>query len=105
MAPNTSSTVDGYAALSAGATMRGELCTALCLAVGAALLIYQSKKTNKRPVQKDPSGKTLDDYQYRDLFHFFINPEFHSDKYNLAKGSFGRHFATHVVTSFSSRIQ
>lgn len=72
--------------------IRGDLFTALCLAAGAAILIYHNKKTKKCPVQKDPSGKTLDDYQYRDLFHFFINPEFYFDKYNLAKGSLSSRF-------------
>ena len=32
--------------------------------------------------------KGLDDYSYRDLFHYFINPEYHYDKMHLAKGLF-----------------
>ncbi len=59
--------------------MGGEMLVGLCIAAGTVLVIYQRKK--KRLIKKD-----LDDYSYRDLFHFFINPEFHFDKLNLAKG-------------------
>lgn len=33
---------------------------------------------------EERTTKALDDYQYRDLFHFFINAEFHADKFHLA---------------------
>ncbi|CAF4752935.1 unnamed protein product [Rotaria sp. Silwood1] len=37
------------------------------------------------PMKQNQVEKSLDDYSYRDLFHFFINPEFHIDKLHLAK--------------------
>ncbi len=57
----------------------------LCLAGGIVTAIYQIKK-RKLLIKKDKIEKSLDDYSYRDLFHFFINPEFHIDKLHLAKG-------------------
>jgi hypothetical protein len=61
-----------------------EIFVGLCLTVGIGVTLYQTKK--KKFMQKDETGKSLDDYSYRDLFHFFINPEFHTDKLLLAKG-------------------
>lgn len=54
-----------------------------CLGAGVAtaLVYYQKLKQNE-----NSSVKTLDEYSYRDLFHFFVNPEFHTDKLHLAKG-------------------
>jgi len=60
----------------------GEILAGLCVAAGIITLIYQRKK-NK--LVKTIDEKCLDDYSYRDLFHFFINPEYHWDKMNLAK--------------------
>ncbi len=58
----------------------GKILAGLCLAGGIITIIYQRKKKELL--------KNLDDYSYRDLFHFFINPEFHWDKIHLAKGFF-----------------
>jgi hypothetical protein len=63
--------------------MGGEMLVGLCIVAGTVLVINQRKK--KRLI-KTEMKKVLDDYSYRDLFHFFINPEFHFDKLNLAKG-------------------
>lgn len=42
---------------------------------------------NKMGELVESKEKGLDDYSYRDLFHYFINPEYHYDKMHLAKGS------------------
>ena len=48
--------------------------------------------TNEQTNMVDQSKeKGLDDYSFRDLFHFFINPEFHYEKFHLAKGSIKFH--------------
>ena len=61
----------------------GPIFTGLCLVVGMVSIIYQRKK---KIIIETQIEKNLDNYSYRDLFHFFINPEFHFDKFNLAKG-------------------
>ena len=64
----------------------GKLLKPLCLAAGVATLVYQARKNILTVAPEEQTKKSLDDYQYRDLFHFFINPEFHADKFHLAKG-------------------
>ncbi|UJR19996.1 hypothetical protein I4U23_023130 [Adineta vaga] len=65
-----------------------EMVVVVCL-MGATITsmygLFKSKqmKMNKEALKKEK--KTLDDYSYRDLFHFFINPENHWDKMDIAK--------------------
>ena len=68
-------------------SMKGEYLAGLCLSAGLITIIYQNEKRKslKKEIQ---NGKSLNDYFYRELFHFFINPEDHYDKMNLAKGFF-----------------
>jgi hypothetical protein len=61
-------------------SMMIEISLLLCIIVGMIVLI------NKKKVKKSSEEKTLDDYSYRELFHMFINEEYHYDKYHLAKG-------------------
>jgi hypothetical protein len=63
----------------------GGICFILCLLIAIIKGRSQRKKV-KLTNEKVESEKGLDDYSYRDLFHFFINPEFHFDKFHLAKG-------------------
>ncbi|CAF3326590.1 unnamed protein product [Rotaria sp. Silwood2] len=56
-----------------------------CVVAVIAAIIYQKRKNQQIKSAKDQNNKTIDDYSYRDLFHFFINPEFHVDKLPLAK--------------------
>ena len=63
-----------------------KLLTPFCFAAGLATLVYQTQKRTRAMASGDQPKKSLDEYQYRDLFHFFINPEFHPDKLHLAKG-------------------
>jgi hypothetical protein len=65
---------------------RFEILAGLCVAGGIATNLYRKRNIKSVTIHKDESGKTLDDYSFRDLFHFFINPEFHIDKLHLAKG-------------------
>ena len=68
---------------------KAEILIVMTLTSYIFMSIFKSKeKSNEKKVavQKDPAGKTLSDYSFRDLFHFFINQEFHTDKLHLAKG-------------------
>ena len=68
---------------------KAEIVIVMTLTSYIFMSIFKSKEKSpekKVAVQKDPAGKTLKDYSFRDLFHFFINQEFHTDKLHLAKG-------------------
>jgi hypothetical protein len=62
-----------------------EMLIVLCLSAVIIFVIYQRKKP-KLSKEKNAIKKNLDDYSYRELFHYFLNPEFHADKFHLAKG-------------------
>ncbi|CAF1347298.1 unnamed protein product [Rotaria sordida] len=65
-------------------SIRLEIIAGLCLAIGIITAICQINK--QKLIRKiNQFEKNLDDYSYRDLFYFFINPEFHIDKLHLAK--------------------
>ncbi|CAF1621829.1 unnamed protein product, partial [Adineta ricciae] len=59
----------------------GQIFSGLCLTIGLIVTICQMKKSKK----KKCDVKSLDEYSYRELFHFFINEEDHYDKIHLAK--------------------
>jgi len=80
-------------------SIRVEILAGLCLAAGVATAIYHNKKT-KALTYKDEMEKRLDDYSYRDLFHFFINPEFHVDKLHHAKGESRRRLLSNFDALF-----
>lgn len=63
----------------------GKCLDALCLFIGIGLIIFRRRET-KLLIKKDKIDKSLDDYSYGDLFYFFLNEEYHYDKYHLAKG-------------------
>ena len=70
-------------------SMVGEIFFILSLVTGIIFLLTRTKKKQsfKEHQEQVPDGKTLrSSYTYRERFHFFINPEFHYDKYHLAKG-------------------
>jgi hypothetical protein len=58
----------------------------LCLSILIITIIYQRKR-KKLVIKSNSKEKGLDDYSFRDLFHFFVNEEFHADKFHLGKGS------------------
>lgn len=72
-----------------------ELILAVCLVLSLLTIFYQSKVkltsqkmiSNSSKRNNEERTNTLDDYQHRDLFHFFIVPEFHVDKLHLARGN------------------
>ncbi|CAF0896752.1 unnamed protein product [Adineta steineri] len=67
-------------------SIRGEILVGLCLTAGIITIIYQRKNKSKLLSKNKVSNeKSLCDYSYRDLFHFFIAPEFHYDKLHFAK--------------------
>jgi hypothetical protein len=68
-----------------GLSSGGQILSLLCLTIVTITFLYKTKKQNLF-IKKAENEKGLDDYSYRDLFHFFINEEFHIDKYHLAKG-------------------
>jgi len=78
---NSLSEINGVVHSSIGGGIFG----GLCLVAGIVIVIYQMRK-RKLLIKNDKIEKSLNDYSYRDLFHFFINPEFHIDKLHLAKG-------------------
>jgi hypothetical protein len=57
----------------------------LCLSILIITIIYQRKRKNI-VIKINSKEKGLDDYSLRDLFHFFVNEEFHTDKFHLGKG-------------------
>ena len=62
-----------------------------CLFLSLITFVYANTKkkaviTTLGTTTNEPSKEKLDDYSYRDLFHFFINPEYHWNKLHLAKG-------------------
>ena len=63
----------------------GTVFLGLCLLVLTMTIINQMKK-KKLVIKKNSKEQTLDDYSLRDLFHFFVNEEYHADKFHLAKG-------------------
>ncbi|CAF1046730.1 unnamed protein product, partial [Didymodactylos carnosus] len=66
-----------------------EITTCICLAILTTTYYRRDKKKKIDKLESSSDNTTtrkkLDDYSYRDLFHFFINPEDHFDKYDLAK--------------------
>jgi hypothetical protein len=56
----------------------------LCLSILIITIIYQRKR-KKLVIKSNSKEKGLDDYSLRDLFHFFVNEEFHADNSILAK--------------------
>lgn len=76
-------TVHSTTTMSEG-TIAAKIFTGMCLTAGVITAVYQS--VHKKSSDGEKQKERLDDYSYRDLFHFFINPEFHWEKLHLAKG-------------------
>lgn len=76
-----------------------EIVIGLCLSAGLITVIYQSRKT-KSIANSNEIKQNLDDYSYRELFHFFIKPEEHYDKMSLAKGFLFEYFSINFFLFF-----